>query len=56
MSELRCFCGKKLGDWNDGRLVITKVGIIVYPGSRLEWCCTSCGAIRDVDLRVLVHG
>ena len=48
--ELRCSCGKCLGAWSDGRLIIRKAGLILQGGFH-SWTCGNCGVTQEIDLR-----
>lgn len=49
MIEVRCRCGKKLGDREGRRLVIRRVGLILRGGCH-TWDCSGCNTRNVIDL------
>lgn len=51
MTDVRCTCGKMLGERSGARLIIRRLGLIVRGGVH-TWDCTglNCGRRMTVDL------
>jgi len=49
MEMVRCDCGKALGERQNARLIIRKIGLILRGGTH-TWDCTGCGKRHTIDL------
>jgi len=49
MTDLRCGCGKMLGERNNARLIIRRLGLVLVGGVH-TWTCDRCGRKLTIDL------